>query len=285
VIDGELGTFLRSRREALRPADVGLPIGTRRRTPGLRRAELATLAGVSVDYLIRIEQGRDTHPSPQVLAALADVLRLSDDDLDHLRKLSVLSNGTELCPTGEAPARVVQPTVHALLDHLEPAPAFVINHLSDLLAWTDGYDRLVRPLGVLDGEQPNLVSFTFADPRARTAYPDWSDVADEQVANLRAEVREPGGDVGLFAELLAGTAGADFTDRWEAATVARKRTGVKALTHPEVGRLRLAFETLDLPDADRQRLVVYLPADTATSAALDRLAGRTPGGLRSVSAG
>jgi len=80
-------------------------------------------------------------------------------------------------------------------------------------------------------------------------------------------------------------AGADFTNRWKAATVARKRTGVKALTHPEVGRLRLAFETLDLPDADRQRLVVYLPADAATPAALDRLAGRTPGGLRSVSAG
>jgi len=265
------------------PADVGLPEGPRRRTPGLRRAELATLAGVSIDYLIRLEQGRDTHPSAQVLAALADAMRLGDDDLDHLRQLAAVTHGVELCPGARPAAHNVRPTIHALLERLEPTPAFVINHLSDLLAWTDGYDRLARPLGILDGDEPNLVRFTFADERARAAYPDWDDIADEQVANLHS-VHYCDPDAQAFADRLASIAGSAFTDRWARGNVARKRTGVKGLVHPEVGLLRLAFETLDLPDAVRQRLVVYLPADATTSAGLDRLAGRQPGGLRSVSA-
>ena len=285
VDEGELGSFLRSRREAVSPAEVGLPERPRRRTPGLRRAELATLAGVSVDYLIRLEQGRDTHPSAQVLAALAQALRLSDDDLDHLRGLAFFSNGgAELCAQARAPARAVRPTVRAILDQFEPSPAFVINHVADLLAWNEGYERLARPLGILGGEEPNLLWFTFADERAPAAYPDWDDVADEQVANLHAE-HYGDADAQVFADRLARTAGAAFTDRWERGAVARKRTGVKGLAHPEVGLLRLAFETLELPDADRQRLVVYLPADAATSAGLDRLAGRHPGALRSLSAG
>ncbi|CAN5802892.1 helix-turn-helix transcriptional regulator [soil metagenome] len=285
MIDGELGSFLRSRREAVTPAEVGLPQGPRRRTPGLRRAELATLAGVSVDYLIRIEQGRDTHPSPQVLAALAEALRLSDDDLDHLRKLAAIINGTELCPEARAAARSVRPTVRAVLEQLEPAPAFVINHLADLLAWTDGYERLVRPLGILDGDEPNLLWFTFTDERARAAYPDWEGVADEQAANLHVELRGPGDDARALADRLARAAGPAFTDRWERRPLGRKRTGIKAVSHPDVGVLRLAFETLELPDADRQRLVIYLPADAATSKGLDRLAGRQPGSLRSVRTG
>ena len=284
MIEGELGSFLRSRREAVSPAEVGLPERPRRRTPGLRRAELATLAGISVDYLIRLEQGRDTHPSTQVLAALADALRLGEDDRAHLRNLAVISNGTELCPQARAAARAVRPTVRALLDRLEPSPAFVVNHLADLLAWTAGYERLAGPLGILDAEEPNLLWFTFADERSRAAYPDWDDVADEQVANLRAELRQPGGDARILADRLARTAGADFTDRWERGAVTWKRSGVKDLAHPVVGLLHLSFETLELPDVDRQRLVVYLPADAATSAGLGRLAGHQPG-LRSVSTG
>ena len=284
VIEGELGSFLRSRREAVRPADVGLPVGPRRRTPGLRRAELATLAGVSVDYLIRLEQGRDVHPSTQVLGALADALRLKDDDRDHLRALALISSGTELCQQPMPAARTVRPTVRAMLDQLEPAPAFVLNHQADLLAWTDGYDRLARPLGILDSDQPNLVWFTFADDRARAAYPDWDDIADEQVANLH-ELRHCDSNTDELASRLAQVAGAIFADRWERRPVGRKRTGIKAIAHPQVGVLRLAFETLELPDADRHRLVVYLPADAATSAGLDRLAGRQPGALRSISAG
>lgn len=280
-----MGSFLRSRREAVTPAEVGLPDGPRRRTPGLRRAELATLSDVSVDYLTRLEQGRDSHPSSQVLAALAAALRLSADDLAHLRQLSLISNGTELCPGATGAAHAVRPPVQAVLDQLDPAPAFVLNHLGDLLTWTEGYDRVARPLGILDGDEPNLVWFTFTDERARVAYPGWDHVADEQIANLHAEVRGPGDDARAFAGRLAEFAGTDFTVRWGRHPVARVRSGTTTLSHPEVGDLRLAFETLELPDADRQRLVVYLPADATTSDGLDRLAGRQPGALRAVGGG
>lgn len=279
---GELGEFLRSRREAVRPEDVGLPAGPRRRTPGLRRAEVATLAGVSVDYLIRVEQGRDTNPSPQVLAALAEALRLSEAELDHLRILSSLSHGTELCPAAQPAAREVRPTVRALLDALEPAPAVVLNHLGDQLAWTEGYARLIGPVGLLEGPRPNLVLHAFLDPRARTAYPDWDDVATALATELLAEGRHPGDDVSDLADQLLDEAGEDFASRWDGPGLAAPRTGVRALAHPDVGVLRLAFEVLALPDGDRQRLVVHLPADEATATGLDRLAGRTPGALRSV---
>ena len=284
VIEGELGAFLRSRREAMSPAEVGLPHHSRRRTPGLRRSELATLAGVSVDYLIRLEQGRDTHPSAQVLAALAEALRLDDNDLDYLRELSAISNGTELCPQAAATTRAVRPTVRAMLDQLEPAPAFVVNHLGDLLAWTDGYDRLARPVGILDSDEPNLLWFTFCDERARDVYLDWDDVADEQVADLHA-MHWRDTEAQAFADRLAGTTGAAFTDRWGRVAGRRRLTGVRGLAHPQVGLLRLAFETLELPGVDRQRLVVHLAADAATSAGLDRLVGREPGALRSVRGG
>ncbi len=284
MIDGELGTFLRKRREAVRPDEVGLRLGPRRRTPGLRRAELATLAGVSVDYLIRIEQGRDTRPSTQVLGALADALRLGEQDRAHLRTLAAVSNGTELCPRART-ARSVRPTVQAMLERLEPCPAYVMNHVSDLLAWTEGFERLAQPLGMLDGDPPNLAWFVFADERARTAYPDWEDVADAQVANLRSVVGCPDDDARVLADRIARVGGPAFTDRWDRQPTGGRHSGTKAISHPDVGVLRLSFETLELPDVDRQRLVVYLPGDSATSAGLDLLAGRSPGSLRSVGAG
>ncbi|CAN5779939.1 hypothetical protein BH23ACT8_BH23ACT8_07940 [soil metagenome] len=115
--DNELGAFLRTRREAITPAEVGLPKSARRRTPGLRRAELATLAGVSVEYLTRLEQGRDRHPSAQVLVALADALRLSPDEGILPRRAAKAAAG-DICPGAEPPARSVRPTVRALLDRL-----------------------------------------------------------------------------------------------------------------------------------------------------------------------
>jgi hypothetical protein len=220
-----------------------------------------------------------------VLAALADALRLGEDDLNHLRQLSVISSGVELCPHARAAARTVRPTVRAVLEQLEPAPALVVNHLTDILAWTDGYERLARPLGILDGDAPNLLWFTFTDKRARTAYPDWDAVADQQVADLHAEVRGPDDDARALADHLARVAGADFSTRWDRRPPGGKRTGVTALAHRDVGVLRLSFETLELPDPDRQRLVIHLPADSATEAGLDRLAGRQPGALRSVRTG
>lgn len=280
--DNELGVFLRSRREALTPAEVGLPGGTRRRTPGLRRAELATIAGVSVEYLARLEQGRDRHPSPQVIAALAHALRLSAAERDVFRLLAKATGGLFSCVGTEPPARSVRPTVRALLDRLEPAPAFVANRLGDVLAFTTGYERLAGPIGLLDGRPPSLVRFLFTDARARNAYPEWDRVADDRVGSLRIESGRADPHTVELTEELTRAAGAPFTDRLAAPAVLPRRTGVERLVHPEAGELRLAYEILELPDADDQRLVVYLPADDATSAALDHLAGRQPGALRAV---
>lgn len=226
VIDGELGSFLRARREAVRPVDVGLPEGPRRRTPGLRRAELATQAGISVEYLTRIEQGRDRRPSIQVLAALARVLRLGDDDLRHLQQLAVISGGTELlCQQArEAGRPVLRPTVRALLERLEPTPAYVVDHRLDLLAWTDGYERVARPCGLLDRDPPNLAWFTFADDRARAAFPDWAVMADEQVAALH-ELRRGDLEVDQLADRLTEVAGAESAIVGRACPSAHHRRG------------------------------------------------------------
>ena len=280
MIDGELGAFLRSRREALRPGQVGLPEGTRRRTPGLRRAELATLAQVSVEYLTRLEQGRDTRPSPEILAALADALRLGDADRQHLQELASVDHRRQLCAGGPAVSRTVRPEVRTLLEALRDRPAYLLNRLGDVLAWNDTFDRLARPLGLLDADHPNLVWFVFTDERARQYFPDWAELADQQVTELHGLRRgDPATDA--FAERLGRTVGTPFTSRWLRRPVAVRSTGRRWLRHPEVGPLRLAYETLEVAD-DQQRLVVQLPADAASTEALDRLLGRRPGGLRSV---
>jgi transcriptional regulator with XRE-family HTH domain len=283
VSDNELGTYLRTRREAVRPADVGLPDGVRRRTPGLRRSELATLAGVSVEYLARLEQGRDRRPSAQVLAALADALRLPPEERLHIRLLAKMTSGDHLlCPAStESPDRSVRPTVRSLLDRLEPAPAVLLNRLGDVLAFTTGYERLAGPVGLLDAELPNLIRFVFTDARARTAYPEWDRVADEHAANLKIESSAADPHTAELIDELTITAGAPFTDRLAAPTGFWGRAGVERLVHPEAGRLQLAYEILELSDTG-QRLVVYLPDDDATSAALDHLTGRQPGALRVV---
>ncbi|QGV80053.1 helix-turn-helix domain-containing protein [Streptomyces ficellus] len=280
--DNELGLFLRTRREAVTPAEVGLPAGPRRRTPGLRRAELATLAGVSVEYVTRLEQGRDRHPSAQVISALADALRLTTSERVHLHRLTK-GPGGGLC-TGAAPALTVRPTVRALLDRLEPAPAVLLNRLGDLLGWTAGYERLTEPLGLLEGTPPNLARFVFGDRRARDAFPDWDRVADEQVAALKHDPFLADPHVAALTNELTVTAGAAFTDRVRTLPGLPAATGVTRLAHPEAGALRLAYETLELPADDDQRLIVHLPADETTATALDRLTGRRPGALRSVPA-
>jgi transcriptional regulator with XRE-family HTH domain len=282
VSDNELGLFLRLRREAVTPDEVGLPAGPRRRTPGLRRAELATLAGVSVEYVTRLEQGRDRRPSAQVLSALADALRLTTGERIHLHRLAKGADPGFSCTGGAGPNRVVRPAVRALLDRLEPAPAVVMNRLSEILAHTDGYRRLAGPIGLLDGDRPNLARFVFTDPRARAAHPDWDRVADELVAVLKQGPGQADVHVGALMDELTVSCGAEFAGRMETLPGLPRASGAMRMVHPEAGELRLAYETLELPADDDQRLVVHLPADDATAAALDRLTGRRPGALRAV---
>ncbi|MFI0453455.1 helix-turn-helix transcriptional regulator [Actinomadura sp. 6N118] len=279
----ELGAFIRAHREAVSPTAVGLPNGNRRRTPGLRRAELATLAGVSVDYLTRLEQGRDRSPSAQVLAALSDTLGLSRDERIHLYRLAKTVTGGGACD-GAAMTRVqtVRPTVQALLDRLEPAPALVANRPGDLLAWTAGFAQLAGPTGLLEAEPPNLVRYAFTDPRAHDAHPDWDAVAEERAAALRAAAALGDPHAALLAQELMITAGPPFRDRFEGSAALPTRTGVERWTHPQVGELRLAYERLELPDPDEQRLVVYLASDEATATALNRLTDHQPAASSTV---
>lgn len=269
--ENELGAFLRARREALSPSRAGLRSGPRRRTPGLRRAELATLAGVSVEYLTRLEQGRDRRPSVEVLDALSSALQLPFDAHLHLRILAKAAEG-QSCTETEAPPQRVRPTILSLLDRLEPSAALVLNRINDVLAYTSGFRSIAEPIGLLDAETPNLARFVFLDPRARSAFAEWGRVADAQVAHLRTEALWDGVYATGLAEELA--AEPTFEQRWRSAPTLPEHTGIEEWVHPEAGGFRLAFEVLRLSHADDQRLLVYEPADATSATVLKRLGTR-----------
>jgi transcriptional regulator with XRE-family HTH domain len=272
-----LGDFLRARRDATRPETLDLPAGTRRRAPGLRRSELASLAGISVEYLVRIEQGRDRNPSASIVNALADALRLDVSEREHLRYLSKIAGGA--CAGSLAqPRREVRQTVLKLLDQLEPGIALVTNRLGDVLAYTTGFDLIARPTGLLDTENPNLTRFVFTDERSREVFPDWDRVADEQAFDLWLG---PSAERSAqFQAELAPIAGDDFTRRLSRHTLPPR--GRLRWKHPVTGELRLDREVMEFPATDAQQLVVFLPADDVTAEALNRM--RRAGGatLRAV---
>jgi transcriptional regulator with XRE-family HTH domain len=266
----ELADFLKARRALLHPADVGLPDTGRRRTPGLRREEVAALAGVSIDYLVRLEQGRDTNPSLEVLDSLAGALRLSGDERDYLlgmamcqKAKTIPSSQSRAFPEWKVPAGVL-----AILERLDPTPALVVGPWLDVLASNPSWERLVRPLGMLEGDPPNLARYTFLHPKAPEVYADWSALADEQASRLRA-ASVHWAEVPGLAELLESLRAAPgFAERWDAHAVEAKRRGTKVIRHP-AGELRVDFEALSLPDDGGLRLITWLPGDKATAAVVD----------------
>ncbi|MFD1827934.1 helix-turn-helix domain-containing protein [Mumia zhuanghuii] len=271
-----LGDFVRARRDATKPESLGIPSGDRRRTPGLRRMELAALAGISVEYLTRIEQGRDRNPSIQVVHALAEALQLDVTDREHLHHLTKATSGE--CVSVVPHQTSVRPAVQAILDQLEPGIAAVVNRIGDLLSHTSGFDRLARPLGVLDGAEPNLTRFVLTDKRARHAFPDWERIADERVAELW---QGPATDRSRsFTAEMAAVAGDDFTGRLSGHTAVSR--GTQQWLHPVAGELRLDCEILELPAADSQQIMVLVPTDDPTAAALESLRLRAAGTLRAV---
>ncbi|PWU49541.1 transcriptional regulator [Micromonospora globispora] len=275
-----LGDFVRAKRDSIQPESFGLSDRGRRRSPGLRRSDLATRAGISVEYLTRIEQGRDRNPSPAVLNALADALSLDAGERHHLRYLAKITGGT--CAGRRRPAppdREVRPTVRETLRLLEPGAAYVTNRLGDVLAYTDGFELVMGEIGLLGTGTPNLTRYVFTDPRARTVFPDWDQVADEQVFDLwlgpSAETAE------WFRADLAPVAGQEFTRRLHH-HLPPPPVPLR-LAHPAGHELRWHREKLELRSTDAQQLVVLLPADEATAAAVERLRRRSRGLLRSVS--
>src|SRR5450755_1563246 len=272
-----LGDFLRARRDSTGPDVVGLPAGARRRAPGLRRSELAALAGISVEYLVRIEQGRDRHPSAAVVNALAEALRLDTAEREHLRHLTKITGGT--CVGARAqPGRDVRPGARRLLDGFEPGIAVISNRLGDLLACTSGFEVIARLAGLLDGDRPNLTRFVFTDPRARDVFPDWDLVADEQVFALSCS---PADDYSAaFRSGLSAQAGEQFTRRLNRHQLPAR--GALRWTLPTIGELRWDREILELPHADAQQLTVLFPADTATDVAVARVLRAGGAALRVV---
>ncbi|MCU1623465.1 MAG: transcriptional regulator [Frankiales bacterium] len=267
-----MAEYLRARRQQLQPGDVGLPDSGRRRTPGLRREEVATLAGISIDYLVRLEQGRDTRPSAGVITALADALRLSDEQRRQLYTLAMVSQSAELCPGPPPLARTVAPTIAVLLERLTTTPAYVTGPANDVLAWNHAWELLVGPLGMFEGS-PNLARHVFLHPDARRVYPDWASAAEEQVSRLRAASGRWSDDAAFAALLDELRTSPEFVEHWAVLATPEKRRGSRQIAHPDLGRLRFDYEVLLLPDdIDEQRLITWLPADETTAAALARTA-------------
>ncbi|MFE5049009.1 helix-turn-helix domain-containing protein [Streptomyces sp. NPDC056637] len=274
-----LGDFIRAKRDSTQPESLGLPDRGRRRSPGLRRLDLAARAGISVEYLTRIEQGRDRNPSVAVVNALADALSLDPSERNHLRYLTKITGGE--CSAHARPApprRDVRPSVLETLRLLEPGIAMVTNRLGDILAHTSGYESVTSGTGLLDADTPNLTRYLFTDPRARTYFADWDDVADEQVFDLWLAPSVENSE--WFTAELAPTTSPDFTSRLNRHVVPQR--GALRLNHPSGCELRLLRETLEL-SSGAQQLVVFLPADERTAQAVDQLPRRSPSRLRAIS--
>ncbi|MEV0264920.1 helix-turn-helix domain-containing protein [Streptomyces sp. NPDC050617] len=272
----ELGEFLRSRRSRITPQQVGLPPSAgHRRTAGLRREEVAILAGVSVEYYRRLEQGKQCRPSPSVLDAIATVLKLTDDEHRHLTELSQDSTPPL---SGQNPprraSRQVRPEVRRVLDMVFPYPACVLSRSSDLLAANVPGLRLLPGIEDWPEEQRNTARYTFLHPAAPLLYADWDGVARGVVAHLRAAdaVHPEAPELRELIEELARHSDA-FVDLWQHYDVRTRTNGRKVYRHPDAGRLELTYEAFDVARSEGQRLVVYqAPPGSPHHDALLRLA-------------
>lgn len=254
----ELGAFLKSRRDRIRPTDVGLPAGPRRRVPGLRRDEVAQLAGASVDYYIELERGGGAQPSEQMLAALARALRLTLDERNHLYHLA----GRPVPPPG-GPAAHVHPGMLDLLDRLTGTPALVCTDLHVTLVQNRLAVALLGPAPAPTGMQASFVYRWFTDPSARLLYPAGDHPRQSQtfVADLRAAVaRRSAGDE-QATQLVTGLQrrSPEFAALWEQHDVAVRRDDRKRIVHPSLGVIEVNCLNLFSEDG-RQRLLWFTPA-------------------------
>ncbi|WP_327141102.1 helix-turn-helix transcriptional regulator [Nocardia sp. NBC_01327] len=265
----ELADFLRTRRNRLRPSDVGLPDGINRRAAGLRRQEVAQLAGISVDYYIRMEQARGAKPSRQVLTALARALILTVDERDYLFRM-----GGENPPTVAGPNRTVPQSVRIILDTLA-TPAYVVDASYEILAWNEPAIPFIGDLDAHPDHERNMVRWMFIQAGD---HPQWSDesilhFARSTVADLRAAyARYPGNPVlaRLITELL-GTA-PRFAEMWNSHDVEVRRGHNKRIDHPALGLLEFECQVLHISDTDQRMIVYCATPGTPTDAAFRALA-------------
>lgn len=278
-----IGEYLRARRDLLRPEDAGLPAGGRRRVPGLRREEVAMLAGISTDYYLRLEQGRDQHPSAEVLNALARVLQLDADATAHLHGLAAPGTRRRAASRPEQ----VPASVRQLIDGWTSNPAYVQNKFADVLA----ANALVTAISPNYAPGVNILRAVLLDPAERELRRDWEELTQEGVASLRAFV---GPDVSnprlteLVGELSVRSE--RFRQLWGRHDVQPKRSRVSRLTHPQVGELDLQSNKFLIGGMDGMVLVVFHAEPGSRSAellgilgSLSASPGATPGDDRARS--
>ncbi|MET7621897.1 helix-turn-helix transcriptional regulator [Streptomyces sp. NPDC005408] len=254
----ELGDLLRSRRDRLQPSDVGLPPGTRRRTRGLRREEVAQLAAISSTYYTFLEQGRDLRPSRQVLDALATALRLDGAERAHIHELIHGAAPTAAPVVAEAlPHAVV-----ALVDRLDPCPSYVTGRRWDVLASNRAAQALWTNWPARPPRDRNLIWWMFTDPQAREVMVDWPAEASALLGRFRTAAARHPGDTG-FGELLERlqAASPEVRDWWPQHTITPLGSGTKRLRHPNLGELELHHVVLQLADDPEQKLVTFTATD------------------------
>ncbi|MGW4081102.1 helix-turn-helix transcriptional regulator [Streptomyces asiaticus] len=266
----EFAAFLKSRRDRIRPADVGLPAGPRRRVPGLRREEVAQLAGLSADYYTELERGRGAQPSAQVLTALARALRLNGDERDHLFHLA----DRPVPPATHGPAAQVQPGLLGLLDRLTTTPAQVITDLHQTLVQNELAAALVGRPPAVRGPAASFVYRWFTDPDARGIYPpeDHPHHSRVFVADLQAVAARRGGDSEVRRMVAAlRRRSEEFTALWDTHDVALRRTDHKRIAHPSLGVIELDCHSLFSEDGHQRLLWFSAPPGTEGAAQLELL--------------
>ena len=244
----EVSEFLRTRRDRITPEQAGLIGGSRRRVPGLRREEVALLAGVSVEYYARMERGELAGVSTEVLESIAHALRLDEAEIDHLADLARAAGPRPVRKRRKPGARGVTPAFQRFLDAVTGAPVWVRDRRMDFVAANPLGRALYAPLFEDPTGRANTARFTFLDPAARTFFPEWEENADSIVATMRTYAGQNPLDKGLtdlIGELV--TRSDAFRQRWSVHDVRHHRGGVKRLHHPVVGDLELSYEAMDLP--------------------------------------
>ncbi|CAM5282848.1 MULTISPECIES: helix-turn-helix domain-containing protein [Streptomyces] len=266
----ELSEFLRTRRARLKPDDVGLPdYGRHRRVPGLRREELAQLAGVSVAYYTRLEQGNGRNVSAEVLDAIARALRLSDAEHAHLTHLAKPKRHKK---KQVARTEQVRPVLRQLLDTIDGVPAYISGRRSDILAWNGMAAAVFGDWSELSAQERNWARLVFLRPEYRELFVEWDQKASDMVAFLRMDAGCHPDDPRLSA--LVGELSVkseEFRRLWAIHDVKEKSYGVKRLRHPLVGELTLNFESFRLTDGTEQTLITYHPEPGSPSAEALRL--------------
>lgn len=275
----ELAAFLRARRERLQPHSVGLPVsGGRRQTPGLRRQEVAGLAGLSVDYYIRLEQGRGPSPSRQVVTALARALLLSADERDYLYRVSGHSPPVIAGPVGVVPPAILRLVHHALVD----TPAYVVSAAYDILAWNSLAEIFIGDLSAYPPSDRNMIRWMFSQPADDVHWTSEQSLrfARASVADLRVAYGRYPGDPGLTSlvgSLLATSP--RFASIWNAHDVEERRQLLKSMDHPDLGPLEFECQVLHVPDTD-QRLIAYVAAPGSPTEAAFRRCSSSAKGVR-----